>query len=179
MIAPLTLVVVYLARPTVESLFLGALVTLTGEAIRLWSIGYTGEPTRSQDLEAPALVTSGPYSVVRNPLYLGNVLNGMAVAVAACGGYPPAEAAGLVTFVACGLGLVYGSIIPLEEEFLEERFGERYREYCRQVAALVPRRLGSRAGEGSFSLQTALRFEKTSLMWLVVIWTILCLKLGS
>lgn len=178
MVAPLTLLVVYWARPTAESLFFGALVTLVGEGIRLWSIGYTGEPTRSQDLEAPALVTSGPYSVVRNPLYLGNLLNGMAVALAACGGYQPLQAAGLVTFVACSLGVVYGSIIPLEEEFLEERFGEQYRDYCRQVGALLPRSLGRRAGEGSFSLETALRFERTSLMWLVVVWAVLCLKLS-
>ena len=176
LLAPVTLWLVWMARPTVSSLFVGASLSLMGEGIRLWAIGYAGEPTRGQELDAPSLVTGGPYSLVRNPLYLGNLLNGVAVAAAASGGLGPFQQVLVGAVSGCSLALVYGSIVPLEEEFLEEQFGDEYRSYRQRVPAILPRSFWVREGRGSFSMTTALTFERATLMWLVLIWTVLFLK---
>lgn len=179
-LTPITLAMLLLARPTVASLMLGALLVVLGEGVRLWAIGYAGEPTRKQELDAPVLITSGPYSLVRNPLYFGNICNGMALALAACGGYRGGDLPWmfwtLPLVAVCSLAAVYGSIVALEEEFLEEQFGEEYRRYRAEVPALLPRRLKARAGVGSFCLSRALTFEKSTLMWLVLIWATLYWK---
>jgi protein-S-isoprenylcysteine O-methyltransferase Ste14 len=180
LVAPVALAFLYLAQPTTTSLMAGAVLALVGEALRLWAIGYTGEPTRSQELDAPILVTTGPYGLVRNPLYLGNLLNGMAVATAAVGGLPQGEAALLWLSAATFLGFVYSNIIALEQEFLLKEFGEEYSQYCETVPALLPTGLRQRTREGirrgSFNLSTALTFERMTLVWQVLIWAVLLWK---
>lgn len=180
LVAPLALLFLYLAEPTPTSLFAGMCLALCGEGIRLWAIGYTGEPTRSQELDAPALITTGPYGLVRNPLYLGNLLNGMAVATAAVGGKPPLEAALLWLGAASFLGFVYSNIIILEQDFLLQEFGEEYRLYRETVPALLPIGFHIRTAEsirrGDFSLSRALTFERMTLIWQVLIWAILLWK---
>ena len=183
LVAPVALAFLVLAQPTSASLMAGALLALLGEGIRLWAIGYTGEPTRSQELDAPRLVTTGPYGLVRNPLYLGNLLNGMAVATASVGGLEPTRAAGLWLGAATFLLFVYHNIIALEQEFLSEEFGEDYALYCQTVPSLVPTGQQSRTvdkiRQGDFSLGRALQFERMTLVWQVLIWAILVWKLES
>lgn len=178
LLAPLALILLVGGQPTPASFGLGLWLALLGESLRLWAIGYTGEPTRGQELEAPALVTAGPYSLTRNPLYLGNLFNGLALAVAAAGGHSVRGGALLIAMAACGLAFVYGSIIPLEEQFLEEKFGQVYREYRQSVAALIPWSFRLKPGYGSFSLRQALLFERSSLLWWASIWGILWLRVG-
>ncbi|MCA1586159.1 MAG: isoprenylcysteine carboxylmethyltransferase family protein, partial [Acidobacteria bacterium] len=52
----------WLARPTWLSLALGALVALAGEGLRVWAAGHL---EKSREVTA-----SGPYRLVRHPLYL-------------------------------------------------------------------------------------------------------------
>lgn len=180
LVAPMALAFLYLAQPTTSSLIAGLILALLGEGIRLWAIGYTGEPTRSQELDAPVLVTTGPYGLVRNPLYLGNLLNGMAVATASVGGLPQGQAALLWIGAASFLGFVYSNIIVLEQEFLMTEFGEEYTQYCETVPALLPVGFRQRTREGikrgSFNLSTALTFERMTLVWQVLIWAVLLWK---
>ena len=182
LVAPVALVFIYVAQPTIQSLIAGAILAFLGEGIRLWAIGYTGEPTRSQELDAPALITTGPYGLVRNPLYLGNLLNGMAVATAAVGGLPPQQAALLWLGAAGFLGFVYSNIIILEQEFLLQEFGEDFALYCDSVPALIPSGLRQRTAQstrkGSFNLTTALTFERMTLVWQVLIWAVLLWKVN-
>lgn len=178
--APVALFFLVKAQPTAVSLFAGAVLALLGESVRLWAIGYTGEPTRSQELDAPALITTGPYGLVRNPLYLGNLLNGMAVATAAVGGMVSLEAAILWVGAASFLGFVYSNIIVLEQEFLLGEFGEDYALYCETVPALIPVGFRQQSREqirgGDFSLARALKFERMTLIWQVLIWAVLLWK---
>lgn len=175
-VAPVAAAVVILARPTGDSFLAGLLLSVCGEAMRLWALGYTGQHTRSQDLEAPALVTAGPYSLVRNPLYLGNLLNACGSAVAAAGGLSPLGGLGLLAVVAGVLTLVYGACISVEEEFLAERFGPGYAEYRARVPALLPRRLSLQPGHGRFQAP-ALRYETSTFVWLTLVWGVLAAKL--
>lgn len=176
---PLSLVALLaigLGQPTPSSLAWGSLLSILAETLRFWAIGFTGGPTRGVVLEAPKLVSAGPYAYVRNPLYVGNLLNGMAMAVAATGGLPAWQAMGVV--VLCGglLWRFYGMVIGLEEAFLERSFGQSYRDYCRAVPRLMPRPSPAGPQEGSFSLDRALFFEKSTLFWVVLVWLLVFLR---
>jgi len=96
-----------------------------GLAFRLWSWLYMGER------KSRGLVTDGPYSVCRNPLYLGTAL--IAIGLGMC----------LANLVVIILTLLV--VIPLhvlvalaEEEHLEEAFGEQYLAYKERVPRFIP-----------------------------------------
>ena len=71
---------------------------------------------------------------------------------------------------------VYRTIIGLEEEFLSDSFGEKFTTYCREVPRMLPRLSPAGPQEGHFSLDKALYFEKWTLFWFWLVWTLLCLK---
>jgi len=166
--------VVLAARPSPGWLAVGAVLSLLGESLRLWAIGYTGQSTRAQELRAPALVTAGPYSVVRNPLYVGNLLTIAGVAVAAFGAWNWPAALLAVTLALAA----YSAIISLEEEYLVRLFGPEFEAYRRAVPALVPRRWRTGPGQGRFSL-AGWKYETSSLLWLAVVWGALLVRRGT
>jgi protein-S-isoprenylcysteine O-methyltransferase Ste14 len=111
------------SAPTPRSLWVGLLVALPGELLRMWASGHI-EKTR-------ALATGGPYAHTRNPLYLGSSIMVVGVAIAA-GTLIPALL--LVLYVlAC-----YPSVIREEAGFLERTFPE-YGPWAAAVPAFVPR----------------------------------------
>lgn len=166
--------VLVVARPTPVWLAAGACLSGLGEALRLWAIGYTGEGTRAQELRAEVLVTAGPYSVVRNPLYVGNLLTIAGVALAAFGSWSwPAAVAAVALATAA-----YAAVISLEEDFLGQRFGPEFECYRRAVPALLPWRWRTRPGQGRFSL-AGWKYEVSSLLWLAVVWGALLVRRGT
>ena len=65
----------WLAQPTERSLQIGAIVGACGEALRVWAAGH---------LEKGREVTaSGPYRLMRHPLYVGSTVMGIGLAIAA------------------------------------------------------------------------------------------------
>jgi protein-S-isoprenylcysteine O-methyltransferase Ste14 len=102
--------------------FAGALILAAAATRRSWRVRSTILPHRA----TTALVTSGPFRFTRNPLYLamGLLLTGVAFA-----------ANSLAMFVVIGPWVIVmrcGVIAP-EERYLEGKFGEGYRAYCRRV----------------------------------------------
>jgi protein-S-isoprenylcysteine O-methyltransferase Ste14 len=77
------------------------------------------------------LAGEGPYSVVRNPLYIGNFLGlvGFGFAV---------EQPVLAVLLGAVFAFGYPSVVAREETDLERIFGERYREYCARVPRWLP-----------------------------------------
>jgi protein-S-isoprenylcysteine O-methyltransferase Ste14 len=73
-----------------------------------------------------SLVTSGPYRITRNPMYLGLALLYLAASLIA---NAPATLIGL----AFPLWVLQSKTIPFEEASLHRIFGESYQEYCRRV----------------------------------------------
>jgi len=72
------------------------------------------------------IVSSGPYRVTRNPMYLS-------LMVLYCGGILAFHLAWSVALLpVVFLALHYGVIVR-EERYLRANFGEPYAEYCRQV----------------------------------------------
>ena len=109
-----------------QSLGLLAWVTfVAGAAIRFWSTLYIGGRKET------VLVTDGPYSLCRNPLYVGSFL----LAVAAALFLESLVCVAAVLIVA----LIYTlTTVPVEEEFLRARHGQEYEDYARQIPRYWP-----------------------------------------
>ena len=109
---------------------LGVGLVLFGASLRRFAT--EGEGTLAPWDPPRRLVVRGPYRFVRNPMISGVVFVLFAEALLLLS-FPHATWA--LAFL--GINLVY---IPLfEEPQLEQRFGDAYREYCRNVPRLVPR----------------------------------------
>jgi protein-S-isoprenylcysteine O-methyltransferase Ste14 len=106
--------VLWLARPTRQSLVAGAVVAIIGEAIRVWAAGHL-EKGRE-------VTTSGPYAFTRHPLYLGSTIIGVGLAVA-CANWIVA------VLVLAYLAITLTAAIRTEETHLTEKFGGVYPAY--------------------------------------------------
>lgn len=79
------------------------------------------------------LATAGPYSMVRNPLYLGNFVGVVGFGFAV-------EQPYLALAFAAAFFVLYPAVVAKEEARLAEIFGDRFREYCARVPRWLPDR---------------------------------------
>jgi protein-S-isoprenylcysteine O-methyltransferase Ste14 len=133
-------VLVALGKPSAFSIAVGLPLAFVGEAIRAWAVGYSGVTTRSDTVEAPALVTAGPYAYVRNPLYVGNFVTAAGFAIAFTGANAPLARAAISAGALGAMLGVYSVIVPHEEAFLRATFGAAYDEYAGRVPRVFPAR---------------------------------------
>jgi protein-S-isoprenylcysteine O-methyltransferase Ste14 len=110
----------------------GAALALAGFLFTVWArehLGrnWSGIVTVKQDHE---LVVTGPYTLVRHPIYTGLLLAFAGSALAR------GEWRGVLAVVIALLAL--WRKLKLEERWMQEQFGEQYRAYKHRVAALVP-----------------------------------------
>lgn len=103
-----------------------------GLALRTWAGGCAGEHTRDATIDAPRLVTGGPFAYVRNPIYLASVVLGLGMVLLIGDPWLLAPYAAVFAFL-------YGAIVPAEEEFLRNKFGPAYERYCAHVPRAWPR----------------------------------------
>jgi protein-S-isoprenylcysteine O-methyltransferase Ste14 len=112
--------------------YAGLGVTIAGAAFAVWARLFLGGNWSSSVTikEGHTLVRSGPYAVVRHPIYSGFLfaVTGTAIALG--------ELRGLVALLVAFISWWLKSRI--EERFLIERFGAEYEAYERQVKALIP-----------------------------------------
>ncbi|MDP9292319.1 MAG: isoprenylcysteine carboxylmethyltransferase family protein [Verrucomicrobiota bacterium] len=108
------------------------LLILVGLALRAWGGGSAGRHTREDSLQAPELITSGPFAHVRNPIYAGSICLGAGMCVLI--GDPIAFILATLAFL-----ILYVSIVPAEEAFLFQQFGDEYQRYRAEVPRLIPR----------------------------------------
>ncbi|HEY4644272.1 MAG TPA: isoprenylcysteine carboxylmethyltransferase family protein [Bacteroidota bacterium] len=130
-------------------------VSLLGLGIRILTVGAVAPKTSGRNVagqEAEALNTTGLYSIVRNPLYLGNTVMVLGAALLPGAWFLPV----IVTLV---LILYYERIIATEEEYLEEKFGDDFRAWAARVPAVIPRFNNFQPSEYPFSWKVALRRE--------------------
>lgn len=110
-------------------------VALTGALIRVVTSGFAAYGTSGKakkQAEAAELNTTGPYSLVRNPLYVGRIVNFTGLAMLT-GSWVYGALVFLISV------LVYERIAVFEEEFLRNKFGEEYVHWATAVPALLPR----------------------------------------
>jgi protein-S-isoprenylcysteine O-methyltransferase Ste14 len=107
-------------------------LVLAAVALRGWARMHIGRSSDTRRLHARRLVSTGPYALTRNPLYLGNI--GIACGLAVLIG------AGIwAALLGLGLALHYGRVIRAEERMLEGHFGEAYLAYRARVGRWWPR----------------------------------------
>ncbi|MBK7479963.1 MAG: DUF1295 domain-containing protein [Bacteroidales bacterium] len=153
---------------TPELLFLG--VSLLGEAVRVYTVGHAAKNTSGRNTVAGQIAdelnTTGIYSLVRHPLYIGNFLMWL----------------GPVLFVRSPVFLIifilvywlyYERIIFAEEQFLRKKFGDAYDIYSEKVRAVLPRFKGFVKPSLPFSLKSVLKREYNSFVNIFLIFTLL------
>jgi protein-S-isoprenylcysteine O-methyltransferase Ste14 len=151
-------------RPSAFSITAGLPLAIAGELLRCWAVGYSGVTTRNDAVEAPKLVTSGPYAYVRNPLYLGNFVTATGFAVAFTGKNAPPARCVLVLGSLAAMAAVYGTIIPHEEAFLRSEFGEAFDRYCERVPPIVPQVEPMPDGAGEWHSSVIAAAERTTFL---------------
>lgn len=140
--------------------YLAVLVSFTGLAIRWLTVafvtpGTSGRNTRSQ--RADLLNTTGVYSIVRNPLYLGNFVAMLGVLICV-------KVWWVIAIFALCYWLYIERVIAVEEAFLEGEFGDAYREWAGRVPAFIPKFADWAPPSEPFSLPFLLRREYNGLL---------------
>jgi protein-S-isoprenylcysteine O-methyltransferase Ste14 len=115
--------------------WLSLAVAGAGALVRVITSGFAALGTSGRAkvaAEAAELNTTGPYSLVRNPLYVGRILNFTGLAM-----LTGSWVYGALVFLLAIL--VYERISTYEEEYLREKFGAAHAEWAKDVPSLLPR----------------------------------------
>jgi protein-S-isoprenylcysteine O-methyltransferase Ste14 len=111
----------------------GLILMVGGTSLRTWCIWILGEffTTAVKTQEKQIIITTGAYSIVRHPSYLGTFLAAIGTSV-----FMHAWVAVVITTVV--LFIVYYFRIRAEEEALVNEFGNEYRVYSTKTKKLIP-----------------------------------------
>jgi protein-S-isoprenylcysteine O-methyltransferase Ste14 len=143
---PLALALLLIPSETTPSWFLaglGSVIVACGELLRVWAVRHIGAISRTRSTRLGPLVQTGPFALVRNPLYLGNIALWVGFATSA-------QLVWLIPVFVVVLALEYHAIVQWEEQLLELRRGNEYRAYAARVPRWVPSlRNGPRLKKGS------------------------------
>lgn len=148
-----------------DFLSLGCLFfSFSGLVLRATTIGFVLSGTsgrNTSEQRANVLNTTGLYSIVRNPLYLGNfiVIFGLVLAI---------KVWWFVIIVALMYWLYIERIIAVEEAYLSAKFGKDYDDWVRTTPCFVPRFRLWKPPVEKFSFRTVLRREYNGILVLVL-----------
>ena len=114
--------------------WLGVMVAGLGWLLIIWMFRNLGNNITDTVVtrREHQLVTRGPYRWIRHPLYATGVALFLAVGLMAANWF-------ILLFAAMALAGIRRVVIPLEEQELLVKFGERYRTYMQRTGSLVPR----------------------------------------
>ncbi|MHB0937397.1 MAG: methyltransferase family protein [Armatimonadota bacterium] len=110
------------------TILVGGVLFLIGLTFRIWAQQHIHYRLKNDWV----LTTTGPYALMRNPIYVGSTLicTGLTIGTEVLWMAP-------ISFIVCCL--VYSLVVRYEEGWLKEKFGEAYLEYMRQVPRWFPR----------------------------------------
>jgi protein-S-isoprenylcysteine O-methyltransferase Ste14 len=114
------------------SCWIGVALTAVGLLFSVWTRNYLGENWSQAVMikKDHQLITSGPYSIVRHPIYTGLLLAIIVSAIVI------GEWRGIVAVL-----LVFGVLLyklRVEEKWMRVKFGDAYELYAKRVAAFIP-----------------------------------------
>jgi protein-S-isoprenylcysteine O-methyltransferase Ste14 len=131
------------------------LLACLGLSVRALVVGHTPKDTsgrNAREQRAEVLNTTGMYSIVRHPLYVGNFLVFLGVVSFLHQPWPMAVCV-------LGFALYHERIMLAEEAFLEQRFGDEFREWAARTPAVIPDPRAWLYSNLPFSLRNVLRRE--------------------
>ena len=171
---PIALAIIYNSQPISPFNVLGILLIVIGEMIRINAVRYAGGATRTRNVGAPSLCTSGPYSYTRNPLYWGNIIIYSGVSFLGGGQWMWYLVAIIIIFFI----IQYYFIISLEEETLKLKFGKEYESYIENVPKLLPKFTPWDSGNKiePQNLYKTLKTEKRTLQNILLIFILILFK---
>ncbi|HDP75511.1 MAG TPA: DUF1295 domain-containing protein [Bacteroidales bacterium] len=140
------------------------LVSFIGLAIRVVTIGYTPKNTSGRNTKeqvADTVNTSGMYSLVRHPLYLGNFFMWFGLVLLT-------QSIWFVVFFVLIYWLYYERIMYAEECFLRNKFGSEYLSWADSVPAFIPHRFRWHSPNLHFSIRNVVKRESIGLFKLVL-----------
>jgi protein-S-isoprenylcysteine O-methyltransferase Ste14 len=140
-------------------------VSFLGLGIRCLTVGYvlkgtSGRNTKSQS--AANLNTTGMYSIMRNPLYMGNFIIVFGITL-----FIQVWWFALIVWV--GFWLYYERIIFSEEEFLRNKFGILFVDWAKKTPILIPNLDNWKKPDLPFSLKTVIRKEFSTFFSIVTV----------
>ncbi len=141
-------------------LLLAFSTSFLGLAIRWITIGTVPRGTSGKNTSqqvADSLNTSGIYSTLRHPLYLGNFLIWFGIALYTAHLY-------LVLFTLLFFWLYYERIMFAEESFLRKKYGQAYLDWSLRTPAFIPSFKNYRKSELNFSTKNVVKRESHALV---------------
>lgn len=134
MLIPLYLAMFAFLRPGPAAgweIALGSALVACGLGLRAAARLQIGRGSDTRRLHAQRLVTTGPYALIRNPLYVANGAVAIGLVIVA-------GAAVWAPLLALVLLVHYGRVIRAEERMLGQTFGAEYESYRRRVPRVLP-----------------------------------------
>jgi protein-S-isoprenylcysteine O-methyltransferase Ste14 len=152
------------ATPEAQWVPVAIAATVLGAGLRAWAAGTV--------FKNEILATSGPYSIVRHPLYLGNILIFIGFNLL------NNEAWAWLLTVSF-LWFYYPSAITYEDGKLEQLFGQQWRDWRARTPALIPARIdwGALRSEWSIGLFAGRNGELLIFLFIMVC-LVLALRVG-
>ena len=139
--------------------YLALALVILGHLIRALAVGKRAAHTsgRNRDEQvAEALNSTGIYSMVRHPLYLGNITTYMGWVVFT-------GISWLIPLMLFIFLFYYRFIIYAEEQFLTRKFGQEYAQWKKQTPLLLPAFWKHRANPHPFSWKVVIENEYTGM----------------
>lgn len=141
------------------------IVSFLGFFIRVYTVGYSRPNTSGRNTEhqvADVLNTTGIYSMVRNPLYVGNFFMWLGIAMLTGNFWF------IIAFILFYF-LYYERIIFTEEAFLKNKFGDTYLNWANKTPVIVPKFSSFVKTGYTFNWRKVLRQEKNGFAALMII----------
>jgi len=152
---------------------IGLFVMISGELIRVVSVGFSfsGTSGRENFLRADSLNISGIYSIVRNPLYIGNLLIYSGLLIVYSNLYA-------LIFFDILLIVQYYFIIKSEGSYLISTYGEEYLDYRKKVNSIIPGFKNYKKPENRFDSMKVIFKENDSVFNAIVIFGLIIMYKG-
>lgn len=141
-------------------------ISLSGLAIRILTVGYIPEGTSGRNTKrqkACVLNTTGMYSLLRHPLYLGNFLVWLGVSLFA-------RVWWLTLIMILSYWLYYERIIFAEEKFLQQQFGLDFTDWVKKTRIFLPRLNSWKKPARPFSIRMVLKREHTTVLLIILLY---------
>jgi protein-S-isoprenylcysteine O-methyltransferase Ste14 len=145
------------------------LISFIGLGIRIATLGFVPAGTSGRNTKgqvARVLNTTGMYSIVRHPLYLGNFFIWLGLSLFL-------RSFWFSSTIVLLFWLYYERIMFAEEHFLREKFGAEFSEWAERTPAFFPNIKKWQSLTMTFSLRTVLRKEYSSFFAIMVSFTVL------